>query len=303
VAGPFDLGIVVDRVALNVDQYTAQIHAVADPLPTIREGIPLDVRSIELKLDRPSFTLNPTSCEVKAIDGTVSTQAGQSASLNNRFQVGECGRLAFKPKLALELKGATKRTGLPAVKATVTYPKGGSYANIARAQVALPHSEFLEQGNLNSTCTKPVVQAGNCPASTIYGKAKAWTPLLEKPLEGPVFLVGGYGYKLPALVAELNGQIRFLLVGKVDTVKGGGIRTTFEAVPDAPVEKFALELKGGKKYGLLINSEDICQKKQVAQASFTAQNGKTLRLKRTISNSCTRGSKGKKKSPVKKSKH
>ena len=99
VAGPFDLGTVVDRVALNVGEYDARIHAVADPLPTIREGIPLDVRSIELKLDRPNFTLNPTSCEAMAIEGTVSTQAGQSASLNNRFQVGECGRLAFKPKL------------------------------------------------------------------------------------------------------------------------------------------------------------------------------------------------------------
>jgi hypothetical protein len=299
VAGPFDLGTVVDRVALNVGEYDARIHAVADPLPTIREGIPLDVRSIELKLDRPSFTLNPTSCEAMAIAGSVSTQAGQTQPLNNRFQVGECGRLAFKPKLQISLKGQTRRTGHPALKAVVTYPKGGAYANIARAQVSLPHSEFLDQGNIGKACTKVLLAQRACPAKSIYGKVKAWTPLLEKPLEGPVYLVGGYGYKLPALVAELNGQIRVLLVGKVDTGKNKGIRNTFEAAPDAPVERFVLEMKGGKKYGLLENSENICRKKQVAGAAFTAQNGKVLNLSTKIVNSCKGKSKGKKK-PAKK---
>jgi hypothetical protein len=296
VAGPFDLGVVVVRSALQVNLETAQIHAVSDPLPTILDGIPLDVRSISLNLDRSGFTLNPTSCEAKAIEGSASTQAGQSAALKNRFQVGECGRLGFKPKIAISLKGGTKRASHPALKATVTYPKG-TYANIARAQVSLPHSEFLDQNNIGKACTKPVLAAGACSAKSIYGKVKAWTPLLEKPLEGPVFLVGGYGYKLPALVAELNGQIRVLLVGKVDTGKNKGIRNTFEAVPDAPVEKFVLEMKGGKKYGLLINSENICKKKQVAEVAFTAQNGKVLNLSPKIGNSCKKAAnkKGKKK--------
>ncbi|MBS1893716.1 MAG: hypothetical protein JST59_20645 [Actinobacteria bacterium] len=291
VAGPFDLGTVVDRVALNVGEYDARIHAVADPLPTIREGIPVDVRSIELKLDRPSFTLNPTSCEAMQIEGQVSTQAGQTAGLSNRFQVGECGRLGFKPSLKISLKGATKRTGHPALKATVTYPKKGEYANIARAQVNLPHSEFLDQGNIGKACTKVLIAQRACPAKSIYGKVKAWTPLLEEPLEGPVYLVGGYGYKLPAMVAELNGQIRVLLVGKVDTGKNKGIRNTFEAVPDAPVGKFVLELKGGKKYGLLENSENICKKKQLAGASFKAQNGRVKTFSVKIANSCHKGKK------------
>jgi hypothetical protein len=294
VAGPFDLGTVVSRVALNVGEYDARIHAVSDPLPTILDGIPLDVRSIEIKLDRPSFTLNPTSCEVMAIEGSVTTQAGQSAPLKNRFQVGECGRLGFKPKLALSLKGPTKRTGHPALKAVVTYPKKGAYANIARAQVALPHSEFLDQNNIGKSCTKPLLAARACPARSIYGKAKAWTPLLDKPLQGPVYLVGGYGYKLPALVAELNGQIRVLLVGKVDTGKQKGIRNTFEAVPDAPVERFVLELKGGKKYGLLVNSENICKKAQKAGVALRAQNGRVDQFTVKIANSCKKPKKAKK---------
>ncbi|HEY2054315.1 MAG TPA: hypothetical protein VGH14_10315 [Solirubrobacterales bacterium] len=295
VAGPFDLGTVVDRVALNVGEYDARIRAVADPFPTIREGIPLDVRSIELKLDRFHFTLNPTSCEAMAIEGYVSTQASQTASLNNRFQVGECGRLAFKPSLKISLKGPTRRTGHPALKAVVTYPKKGAYANIARAQVSLPHAEFLDQGNIGKACTKPVLLAHACPASSVYGTVKAWTPLLAEPLEGPVYLVGGYGYKLPAMVAELNGQIRVLLVSKVDTGRNKGIRSTFEAVPDAPVEKFVLKLKGGKKYGLLENSEDICRRTQKAQVSFKAQNGRTISLSPKIANSCKRGKTRKKK--------
>lgn len=295
VAGPFDLGTVVTRVALNVGEYDARIHAVSDPLPTIRDGIPLDVRSIELKLDRSDFTLNPSSCEAMSIEGSVSTQAGQSAPLKNSFQVGECGRLAFKPSLKISLKGPTKRTGHPALKAEVTYPKQGEFANIASAQVSLPHSEFLDQGSISKACTKPVLAARACPASSVYGQVKAWTPLLDKPLEGPVYLVGGYGYKLPALVAELNGQIRVLLVGKVDTGKQQGIRNTFETVPDAPVSRFVLEMKGGKKYGLLENSENICSKAQKAGAAFSAQNGKKLQFSVKIANSCGKAKKHHKK--------
>jgi hypothetical protein len=291
VAGPFDLGVVVVRVALQVNLETAQIHAVSDPLPTILDGIPLDVRSISLSLDRPGFTLNPTSCEAKAIEGQVSTLPGQSATLKNRFQVGECGRLKFKPKIAISLKGGTKKTGHPALKATVTYPKGGAYANIARAQVALPGSEFIDQGNLNKVCTQPQLKSKTCPKKSIYGKVKAWSPLFEKPLTGNVYLGVGYGYKLPAVVAELDGQVRVLLAGKVDTSPQHGIRNTFETVPDAPVEKFVLELKGGKNYGLFENSEDICRKKQVGSAVFTAQNGKVLKLSPTIGNSCGKGKK------------
>jgi hypothetical protein len=297
VAGPFDLGTVVVRAALFVNEFTAQVHAVSDPLPQSLAGIPLDVRSIALQLNRSDFTLNPTSCEVKEITGSATSALGQTAALKNRFQVGACGALQFKPGLKISLNGQTKRIGHPALKAVLTYPKGQN-ANVRRALVNLPGSEFLDQGNLNKTCTRPVLLAGNCPKTTIYGKAKAWTPLLDKPLEGPVYLVGGFGFKLPALIAELDGQIRVLLVGKVDSGKNKGIRNTFEAVPDAPVSRFVLEMKGGKKYGLLENSQDICKHKQTAIAKFTAQNGKTYDTEPVIAVSC--GKKSKKSSGKKK---
>ena len=260
------------RTALYVDEFTAQIHAVSDPIPSILAGIPLDIRSIALNMNRPQFTLNPTSCDAMSVIGSTTSTLGQPSLLQNRFQVGGCRGLAFKPQLKLSLKGATRRSGHPALKAVVTYPEGGSYANIARAQVGLPHSEFLDQGNLDKVCRQADLRAGTCPKKSIYGKAKAWTPLLDKPLQGPVYLAVGFGYKLPALVADLNGQVRILLKGKVDTTKHEGIRNTFEAVPDAPVSRFVLEMKGGKKYGLLENSENICLKAQRVSALF---NGRT----------------------------
>jgi hypothetical protein len=286
VSGPYDLGNVVVRAAIHVNPETAQITTIADPLPQILEGIPLRLRSVRVNLDRPGFALNPSNCSPFAVSAQITGIQGTVASPSSPFQVANCSALAFSPKLQISLTGQTKRSGNPALKAVVTYPKQGAYANIAKAQVSLPHSEFLDQGNLNKICTRPALLAGNCPKTSVYGTAKAWTPLLEAPLDGPVYLVGGYGYKLPAMVAELNGQIKVLLVGKVDTDKQHGIRNTFEAVPDAAVEKFVLELKGGKKYGLLENSENICKKPQKAEASFIGQNGAVDDYKTTIANSC-----------------
>ena len=287
-AGPFDLGIIAVRVALNVDPLTAQVTASSDALPQILEGIPVSYRDIRVNALRSDFIVNPTSCEPMQVTSTIAAINGASADPSSRFQVAGCASLAFKPELKLNLKGATKRTGHPALKAVVTYPKTGSFANIARAQVNLPHSEFLDQGNLNKTCTKPVLLEGKCPRSSVYGKVKAWTPLLDRPLEGYVYLVGGFGYKLPALVAELNGQIRILLKGKVDTGPNKGIRNTFEAVPDAPVSRFVLEMKGGKKYGLFENSEPLCDKPQQALVRFTGQNGAVSQTKNRIAVTCGR---------------
>jgi hypothetical protein len=291
LAGPFDLGVVVVRAALQVNPTSAQITAVSDPIPAILAGIPLDVRSIAVKLDRPGFTLNPTSCEAMAITGQAIALSGQGAALSNRFQVGGCQNLKFAPKLALSLKGGTKRNRFPALKAVLTYPKG-NYANIAKAQVTLPHSEFLEQGHFGTVCTQPQLKTQTCPKASVYGKATAVTPLLDKPLTGPVYLAVGFGHELPDLVADLDGQIRVVLNGKVDTGKGGGIRNTFLTVPDAPVSKFTLELFGGKK-GLIVNSENICgpRAKTKAIADFTAQNGKVYNTTPTIANSCKGGKK------------
>jgi hypothetical protein len=286
IAGPFDLGSVAVRTALNVDLFTAQITAQSDALPTILHGIPLDIRSISLQMDRGEFTLNPTNCTSKTVSGSLGTLTGFAVPLSDPFAVGGCKGLEFAPKVQVSLRGPTKRTGRPALTAVVTYPKGSGSANIARAQVGLPHSEFLQQAAIGKTCSQAQLRSATCPAASVYGKATAWTPLLDQPLTGPVYLVGGFGYKLPALVADLDGQIRVLLKGKVDTDKQKGIRTTFEAVPDAPVSKFVLEMKGGKKYGLLENSTNICKGTHGAEVRFVGQNGKVDTYETPVTASC-----------------
>lgn len=277
VAGPFDLGSVVVRNALEVNPETAQITAVSDPLPTILHGIPLDLRDVRVELNREHFTLNPTSCEPMSVDSTLTSIQGASASPSARFQAAGCDRLGFKPKLSLALKGKHTRGAHPALHAVLTMPATGQ-ANVARAAVTLPGTELLEQGHIRTTCTRVQYAAGGgggeqCPAGSVYGHAKAWTPLLDKPLEGPVFLRSNGGEReLPDLVASLGGQIHIDLVGYIDSVHAR-IRNTFAVVPDAPVTKFVLDMQGGSK-SLLVNSTNLCKARPHATALFDAHNGK-----------------------------
>jgi hypothetical protein len=293
LAGPFDLGNVVVRTALKVDPETTQVTAQSDPLPTILDGIPLDLRDVRVNIDRADFTRNPTNCSEQQITTTIGGTGGAQAHPSQRFEVANCEALPFKPNLALKLKGKTRRTGHPALTATLTFPKGVS-ANTAKAQVGLPHSEFLDQGNIGTVCTRPQLAAHACPAGSVYGHATAVTPLLDQPLTGPVYLGTGYGTKLPMLVAELNGQIDVVLRGKIDTDPQGGIRTTFAQVPDAPISKFTLQMQGGPKKGLIENSVDICARRQKATLAFGAQNGKTLNEKVALGVTCGKAKGGKK---------
>jgi hypothetical protein len=278
VAGPFDLGTVVVRNALYVEPETAQVHAVSDPLPTILQGIPLNLRSVAIKLDRPDFTLNPTNCDPLAITGSALSVFNQAAALSSPFQVDECGRLGFKPSLRFSLKGETKRSGNPAVTAVLKAPKGD--ANIAKTTVLLPSTSFIDNNHISNPCTRVQFNENACPAKSVLGIARAFTPLLDEPLEGPVyFRANGGERELPDLVADLNGQIHVTLVGFIDSVGKKGsekrrVRTRFANVPDAPVSKFVLRLYGGKR-GLIENSVNLCRSPGAATVQMDAQNGKT----------------------------
>jgi hypothetical protein len=271
VAGPFDLGNVVIRNALYVDPTTAQVTTVSDPIPTIQHGILLDVRDVRISLDRPDFTRAPTSCEPMAVDATVKGDAGGTSQVTNRFQVGGCDNLKFSPKLQVRLTGGTRRNSTPALTAILT--QAPNQANIGFVSVALPHSEFLEQGHIRTVCTRVQFAAEQCPTAAIYGHAEATTPLLDQPLQGPVYLRSS-SHRLPDLVAVLKGPpsqpIEIDLDGRVDSYHQG-IRTTFESVPDAPVSRFVLKMQGGKK-GLLVNSTNICRGRHEATVRMTAQN-------------------------------
>ena len=285
-AGPFDLGTVVVRVALFVDPETAQIRAVSDPIPHVYGGTLLNVRSVDLTLDKPNFTLNPTSCDPLATSGAL---AGGGADPNNPgafsaapisvpFQTTDCGALKFRPKLFTKLIGgrkAMRRSGHPAFRAVLMAREGD--ANISRAALTLPHSQFLDQGHIGTVCTRVQLAAAQCPARSVYGFARAQSPLLDDELAGPVYLVSS-DHELPDLLADLHGQVDIRLRGVISATKAR-IKTVFASVPDVPVSKFVLNMKGGKK-GLLENSRDLCTGRNASFLNFKAQNGKHRKVKR-----------------------
>ena len=250
-------------------------------------------------MDRPQTTINPTNCSPMSVNGLITGVGGNLSSTADDslfaaatpFQVGSCGDLSFKPKLAFRLFGGTHRGSHPKFKATLTMPKGG--ANIAAASVALPHSEFLDQGHIGTVCTRVQFNAGagngtQCPPASIYGTVSAKSPLLDETLTGNVYLRSS-SHELPDLVASLKGKIDVNVVGRVDSVNGG-IRNTFEMVPDAPVESFTLTLAGGNK-GLLVNSRDICKAPAKATAKFSGQNGARVTLHPELKSACGKAKK------------
>lgn len=294
--GPFDLGNVVIRQALRVNPETAEVTSdgsSSTPIPHILQGIVVHARDIRVFVDRDNFVLNPTNCEKLSAAATVLSGGGLSADLNAPFQAADCASLGLKPKLSIQLLGGTKRTATPRLKAVLTARKGD--ANIGRAQVTLPKSEFLEQAHIRTVCTRVQFNAGGgngeqCPKGSVYGKAKATSPLLDETLTGPVYLRSS-NHELPDLVAAMHSpKVDINLVGRIDSV-GGGIRTTFEGVPDAPVTKFTLEMQGGKK-GLIVNSTNICKGKHYAKANLKGQNGRRYEFKPLVKAQCG-GKKGK----------
>ena len=297
VSGPYDLGNVVVRAALHVNPETAQISAVSDPLPQILQGIPLRLRSILIELNRPDFALNPTNCDPSSVDATVTGNEGAQANPTFPFQVTNCSTLPFAPRLTTRLSGSTRHAGTPSLHTVLTYPQVGTYANVSRVAVTLPHSEFLEQAHIHNPCTRAQFAEGQvpgerCPPDTDIGFAKAESPLLEKPLEGPVYLLTAPGRHLPDIVAALNGQIDIALVGHVESAPGR-LRTTFETVPDAPVSQFTLTLDGGSK-GLITNSTNLCGSTEHVSVQMDGQNGKTANQDPVLQAQC--GKKGKRRS-------
>jgi hypothetical protein len=291
LAGPFDLGAVVIKSAVYLDPTTAQGRVVSDPLPQILEGIPLDLRSVAVRAERPNFSLNPTSCKEKAFGGFAISPLGSAAPLSERFQVGGCKSLPYKPKMSVRLSGPTHRGGHPRLKATFTAKPGE--ANTARVSFALPRSEFIDQAHFRTICTRVQYAANQCPAGSIYGHVRATSPLLDYPLEGPVYLRSS-SHKLPDTVLALRGPasqpIALDVAGRVDSVNGG-LRVRFETVPDAPLSKAVVSMQGGKK-GLFQNSTNICEGTHRATLKLDAQSGKVSDSQPKLVAQCGKGAKG-----------
>jgi hypothetical protein len=293
VAGPFDVGTVIVREALTLDPKSAEVRVDgdrSDPIPHILKGIPLAIRDVRVSVDRPNFTINPTSCNPTQVGATLfgsfldlfSADDDVPVSLASRYQAASCQSLGFKPALSLALKGGTKRGAFPALRAELR-PRPGD-ANLRKAVVTLPHSAFLEQAHIRTICTRVQYAAKACPPGSIYGHVRAWTPLLDEPLEGPVYLRSS-SHDLPDMVLALHGIVDIEAVGRIDSIDAQ-IRSSFEAIPDAPLSKVVLTMQGGKK-GLIVNSRNLCAGKPAkARAELSGQNGKTHDFRPALKSSC-----------------
>jgi hypothetical protein len=294
IAGPFDLGNVVVRVPLFLQPENARINPRTNAIPDVFGGTKLSVRSIFLNINRKDFTLNGTNCRDQEAEGGIfggganpaNPVAFSTFAVKDPFKATGCRKLKFRPKLNVRLFGATVRNKHPKVRAVLK--ARGKDANIRRASVALPRALFLDQASLATVCTRVQFAAEKCPKRSIYGRARAFTPLLGKPLEGPVYLRSSDN-TLPDLVAHLEGQVTVDLVGRIDSFRGG-IRTTFGRVPDVPVNKFVMILPGGKK-GLLVNSTNLCAKPVKAIIRLRGQNGKKINSKPKLRTPCGKGKK------------
>jgi hypothetical protein len=289
VAGPYDLGTVVVRAALYIDPHTAQVRAVSDPFPSILQGIPLDVRSIALNLNRPGFTLNPTNCEAMTLTGEAISVQNQTASLSDRFQVGGCQGLLFKPSFKVSTQAKTSKRGGASLDVKVGYPKGAQ-ANIHSVAVTLPKQLPSRLTTIQQACTEAAFAANpaSCPAGSNIGTATAHTPLLSSPLTGPAFLVSHGGAAFPDVVVVLQGEgVTLDLIGSVN-IKKGITSSTFGSVPDAPISSFELSLPEGPHSALAavvpakakgthggINS--LCGTTLTMPTTITGQNGAQIK--------------------------
>ena len=215
-AGPFDLGSVVIRAAIHIDPLTAQARIEVDPLPAIVRGIPISYRSMNLSLDRPGLIRNPTSCEPSRI-AIESTAGGGTTQLSSRFQVADCAVLDFEPRLAVRASVALGRNGHPGLRAVLR--TGADEAGLRGLGLKLPAGELLDLRHVRALCDR-LVSPEHCPADSRLGYARLLSPLLDAPLQGPIYLRAPSG-RLPDLIADLqDGQIHLLLHGQIAAPAG-----------------------------------------------------------------------------------
>jgi hypothetical protein len=287
LAGPFDAGTVVVRLGLTLNPRTAEVEvdgAASDPIPHILKGIVLKVREIRVAVDRPNFTLNPTSCDPSSARATLfgsfldvfDPADDLPVALASRYQAANCLNLGFKPRLGLKLKGGARRGAFPALRAVYT-PRSGD-ANLSRLALTFPTSEFIEQGHFRTICTRVQFAAGSghgssCPKGAIYGHATVWTPLLDEPLSGPVYLRSS-NHNLPDAVLVLHGIVDLEVAVRIDSTRGR-LRAIVGNTPDAPVSRAVVQMQGGQK-GLFVNSRHLCrkQRRNRARVDAGAQNGR-----------------------------
>jgi hypothetical protein len=285
VAGPFNLGNVIVRAAIHIDPHTAQPTIVSDPLPTILDGVPLQIQTLNVTVDREGFTFNPTNCQPLSVSGTVTSTHRARGPVSSHFQAANCAALGFKPSFKVSTQAKTSKKNGASLDVKVgypsgAYPQGQSQANIRSAAVTLPKQLPSRLTTIQQACPEATfaVNPASCPAGSVIGTATAVTPVLAGSLVGPAYLVSHGGAAFPDLVVILQGEgVTLDLIGSID-IKKGVTSSTFASVPDAPIGSFELKLPEGPHSGLAAvlpakAKGSLCGTSLTMPTTLTGQNG------------------------------
>jgi hypothetical protein len=292
-AGPFDLAdtksnhpacdCVLVRAKIEVDPFTAGLTigsnrpGTPDSIPTMIAGIPLQIQHVNVITTRKDFQFNPTNCsKMEAVAHLFSAEGGTD-TITAPFQVTNCAALKFEPKFGVSVSGKTSKADGASLSVKLTYPNvpRGTDANVGYVKVELPEQLPSRLTTLQKACASAQFNANpaGCPAASVVGRAKAITPLIPVPLEGPAYFVSHGGEAFPALVVVLQGyNITVDLVGSTFINKAGVTSSTFKTVPDAPVNSFELTLPQGP-YSALAANGNLCKEHLAMPTEFIGQNG------------------------------
>ena len=276
IAGPFNLGEVVVRGAIYIDPMTAQARVVSDPFPTILDGIPLQTRSVSVTLDRPEFTVNPTSCAPMRVTATLSSVAGETATLGSRFQAADCASLPFKPQFSASTQGHTSKQNGASLHIGIT-SAGVGQANIAKVHLTIPAILPTRLTTIQKACTEAQFNANpaGCPPASNIATATVRTPLLNSPLTGPVYFVSHGGAAFPDTEIVLQGEGVMLILDGHTQITKGVTYSRFESVPDAPFTSFDFNAPEGP-YSIFGANGNLCETEVRMPTTLVAQNGAVL---------------------------
>jgi hypothetical protein len=302
-AGPFHLGNVIVRSTINVDKSTAAV-TIGSTLPTFVStaehadtGIPLQLKRINVVVDRPNFQFNPTNCTQMSVTGTLGGAGGASAPVSSPFKAENCSALPFHPTLTASTQGnASKANG---ASLTIKVSSTPGQANIAKTRLVLPTTLPSRLTTIQKACLAAVFEANPaaCAEGSNIGMATVHTPVLKSPLMGPAYLVSHGNAAFPDVEFVLQGEgITLILDGQTD-IKKGITTSTFNAVPDAPVTTFETTLPEGPHSALTSNVAEskhfsLCGAKLVIPTTITGQNGVVIQQETKVPVSGCKGVKG-----------
>jgi hypothetical protein len=264
----FDLGTIVNRVALDIDRRSGALNARVEAPPRVIDGIPLRIGDIRLVLDRPGFVRNPSRCTKTEITAVVEGPTGAATSSAAGFRVDGCNHLDFRPKLRVDPVRGRAPGAHPAMRAVLRAQPGE--AGIVAARITLPASERLDRGHLRGGCKVAPLEPDGCPRAAIRGHVTAWSGLLDRRLSGPVYLRSPAGAQ-SELVLALDGEPH-VEIPALMRLRRGRVQLEFSRLPDLQLTKLVVGLWGGRR-GMLVNRRDLCEPPGEMIARFISGGG------------------------------